>query len=164
MRTSGKTNSPLASPVYIGQAQGEEEKTYKKRSFELLFVSFGSACTHASRVYFPLLAIKTAVTRNCNIGLSTASNFCSGETELRKLQTSLTILPCVVQFSSVTQSRLTLCDPMNCSTPDLPVHHQLPEFTQIHVHQVGDAIQPSHPLLSPSPPAPNPSQHQGLFQ
>ena len=69
-----------------------------------------------------------------------------------------------VQFSSVAQSCLTLCDPMNQSTPGLPVHHQLPEFTQTHVHQVGDAIQPSHPLLSPSPPAPNPSQHQGLFQ
>ena len=68
------------------------------------------------------------------------------------------------RFSSVTQSCLTLCDPMNCSMPGLPVHHQLPEFTQTHVHLVGDAIQPSHPLLSPSPPAPNPSQHQGLFQ
>ena len=67
------------------------------------------------------------------------------------------------QFSSVSQSCLTLCDPMNRSTPGLPVHHQLPEFTQTHVHQVGDAIQPSHTLLSPSPPAPNPSQHQGLF-
>ena len=64
------------------------------------------------------------------------------------------------QFSSVAQSCLTLCDPMNCSTPDLPVHHQLLEFTQTHVHRVGDAIQPSHPLSSPSPPAPNPSQHQ----
>ena len=63
------------------------------------------------------------------------------------------------QFSSVTQLCLTLCDPMNCSTPGLPVHHQLPEFTQTHVHQVGDAIQPSHPLSSPSPPALNPSQH-----
>ena len=69
-----------------------------------------------------------------------------------------------VQFSSVTQSCPTLCDPMNCSMPDLPVHHQLPEFTQTHVHRVGDAIQTSHPLSSPSPPAPNPSQHQGLFQ
>ena len=64
----------------------------------------------------------------------------------------------------VAQSCLTLCDPMNCSTPGLPVHHQLPEFTQTHVHRVGDAIQPSHPLTSPSPPAPNPSQHQSLFQ
>ena len=69
-----------------------------------------------------------------------------------------------VQFSSVTQSCLTLCDPMNRSTPGLPVHHHLPEFTQTHVHQVSDAIQPSHPLSSPSPFAPNPSQHQSLFQ
>ena len=69
-----------------------------------------------------------------------------------------------VQFSSVAQSCLTLCDPMNHSTPGLPVHHQLLEFTQTHVHRVGDAIQPSHPLSSPSPPVPNPSQHQGLFQ
>ena len=63
----------------------------------------------------------------------------------------------VIQFSSVTQSCPTLCDPMNRSTPGLPVHHQLPEFTQTHVHVVGDAIQPSHPLLSPSPPTPSPS-------
>ena len=68
------------------------------------------------------------------------------------------------QIRSVAQSCLTLCDPMNRSTPGLPVHHQLPEFTQTHVHQVNDAIQPSHPLSSPSPPAPNPSQHQSLFQ
>ena len=77
--------------------------------------------------------------------------------ETRKLMT-------LVQFSSVTQSCPTLCYPMNRSTPGLPVHHQLPEFTQTHVHQVRDAIQPSHPLSSPSPPAPNPSQHQSLFQ
>ena len=69
-----------------------------------------------------------------------------------------------VQFSSVTQSSLTLCDPMNHSTPGLLVHQQLLEFTQTHVHWVGDAILPSHPLSSPSPPAPNPSQHQRLFQ
>ena len=67
-------------------------------------------------------------------------------------------------ISSVVQSCPTLCDPMNCSMPGLPVHHQLPEFTQTHVHRVGDAIQPSPPLLSPSPPAPNSCQHQGLFQ
>jgi len=71
---------------------------------------------------------------------------------------------CSVQFSSVAQSCPTLCDPMNCSMPGLPVHYQLPEFTQTHMHRVGDAIQPSHPLSSPSPPAPNPSQHQSLFQ
>ena len=69
-----------------------------------------------------------------------------------------------VQFSSVAQSCPTLCDPMNRSTPGLPVHHQLPEFTQTHVHRVSDAIHPSHPRLSPSPSAPNPSQHQSLFQ
>ena len=73
-----------------------------------------------------------------------------------------------VQFSrsvmSVTQSYPTLCDPVDCSTPGFPVHHQLPELAQTHVHQVGDAIQPSHPLLSPSPPAFNLSQNQGLYQ
>ena len=68
------------------------------------------------------------------------------------------------QFSSVAQSCPILCDPMNCSTPGLPVHHQLPEFTQTRVHRVNDAIQPSHPLSSPSPPAPNHSQRQSLFQ
>ena len=68
------------------------------------------------------------------------------------------------QIRSVAQSCPTLCNPMNRSTPGLPVHHQLPEFTETHVHRVSDAIQPSHPLSSPSPPAPNPSQHQSLFQ
>ena len=69
-----------------------------------------------------------------------------------------------VQFSSVAQSCSTLCDPMNCNTLGLPVHHQLPELNQTHVHQVSDAIQPSHPLSSLSPPAPNPSKHLNLFQ
>ena len=69
-----------------------------------------------------------------------------------------------VQFSSVAQSCPTLCDPMNRSMPGLLVHHQLPEFTQTHVHRVSNAIQPSHPLSSPSPLAPHPSQHQSLFQ
>ena len=69
-----------------------------------------------------------------------------------------------VQFSSVTQSCPTLCDPMDCSMPGFPVHHQLPDLTQTHVHQVGDAIQPSHPLLSPLSPAFNLSHNQGLFQ
>ena len=68
-----------------------------------------------------------------------------------------------VQFNSVCQSCLTLCDPMNRSTPSLPVHYQLPESTQTHVHRVDDAIQPFHPLLSPSPPVLNLSKHQGLF-
>ena len=69
-----------------------------------------------------------------------------------------------VQFSSVAQSCLTLCDPMNRSTPGLLVHHQLPEFTQTHIHRINDTIQPSHPLSSPSPPAFNLFQHQGLFK
>ena len=69
-----------------------------------------------------------------------------------------------VQFSSIAQSCLTLCYPMNRSIPGLPVHHKLSKFTQTHAHRVSDAIQPSHPLSSPSPPAPNLSQHQGLFQ
>ena len=69
-----------------------------------------------------------------------------------------------LQFSSVAQLCPTLCDPMNCSRPGLPVHHQLPEFTQTHLRWVSDAIQPSHPLSLPSPPAPNPSQHQSSFQ
>ena len=73
----------------------------------------------------------------------------------------LFILP---QFSSVVQSWLTLCDPMECSTPGLPVHHQLPEFTQTHVHWVSNAIQTSHPLLSPSLPTFSVSQHQNLFK
>ena len=69
-----------------------------------------------------------------------------------------------LQFSSVAQSCPTLCNPMNRSTPGLPVHHQLPEFTQTYIHRVGDAIQPSHPLLCPSPPAFNLSLNQSLFQ
>ena len=77
------------------------------------------------------------------------------------LSTSLGEMP---QFSSVAQSCPTLCDPINHSTPGLPVHHQLPDSTQIHVHRVSDAIQTSHPLSSPSPPALNLSQHQGLFK
>ena len=74
------------------------------------------------------------------------------------------ILLSSVQFSLVAQSCPTLCDPMNRSMPGLPVHHHLPEFTQSGVHRVSDAIQPSHPQLSPSSPAPNPYQHQSLFQ
>ena len=87
-------------------------------------------------------------------------------TEFKRLlnQISLKNESSFQSVSSVTQSCLTLCNPMNRSTPGLPVHHQLLEFTQTHVHQVGDANRPSHPLLSPSSPAPNPTQHQGLFQ
>ena len=85
---------------------------------------------------------------------------------LRKKNKTYKIWPVLqsFQFSSVAQSCPTLCDPMNRSTPGLPVHHQLPEFTQTQVYLVSDAIQPSHSLWSPSPPAPNPCQHQSLFQ
>ena len=74
------------------------------------------------------------------------------------LEKTMAMFKAMFQFSSVAQSCLTLCDPMNCSMPGLPVHYQLLEFTQTHVHRVGDAIQPSHPLSSPSPPAPSPSR------
>ena len=88
----------------------------------------------------------------------TKGSLLSSRTFLKLLQSS------TVQFSSVTQSCLTLCNPMNHSMPGLPVHHQLPEFTQTCIHRVSDAIQPSHPRSSPSPPAHNPSPHQRLFQ
>ena len=86
--------------------------------------------------------------------------------ERKETRYSITVAKHLPPFSvsSVAQSCLTLCDPMDCSTPGLPVHHQFPELTQTHVHWVGDAMQPSHPLSSPSPPAFNLSQHQGLFQ
>ena len=89
---------------------------------------------------------------------------CKGENSSSLFPSPLNPVPGSVQLSSVAQSCPTLCDPMNRSTPGLPVHHQLPESTQTHVHCVNDAIQPSHPLSSPSPPALNLSQHQGLFQ
>ena len=82
----------------------------------------------------------------------------------QKWVTNFFLMTNMTNLSSVQLlSRVRLYDPVNRSTPGLPVHHQLPEFTQTHVHQVSEAIQPSHPLWSPSPPAPNPSQHQGHF-
>ena len=95
-------------------------------------------------------------------------SFCYNTADHKAKRQSASVSPVFqvssVQFSSVAQSCPTLCDPMNRSTPGLPVRHQLPEFTQTQVHRVSDAIQPSHPLSSPSPPAPNSSQHQSLFQ
>ena len=106
--------------------------------------------------YIPLIDVLIYFPRNSTPALKS------------KLHGNLPMLWCQhvpsVQFSSVAQSCPTLCDPMNRSTPGLPVHHQLPKFTQTHVHGVSNAIQPSHPLSSPSPPALNLSQHQGLFQ
>ena len=89
-------------------------------------------------------------------------SFMSSPCELSKRQDSF-LMFVSHSVSSVAQMCLTLCDPTDCSTPGLPVHHQLPELTETHVHWVGDAIQPSHPLLSPSPPIFNLSQHRGLF-
>ena len=92
-----------------------------------------------------------------------------GKTEMQEkvkqeLNTLMTIITCGEVYSLVTQPCLTLCSPMDCSTPGFPVHHQLPELAQTHVHLVSDAIEPSHPLPSPSPLAFNLSQHQGLFE
>ena len=96
------------------------------------------------------------------IKLSTSTGSLKNQESSRKTSQFSSFAP--VQFSSVTQSCLTHCDPMNCSTPGLPVHHQLPEFAQTHIHRVSGAIQPSHPPSSPSAPSLNPSQHQSLFQ
>ena len=98
----------------------------------------------------------------CDPGIE-SNHSCGVKIEMTEFMTRF-LSEKLVQFSSLAQSCPTVCDPMDCSTPGLTVHHQLPEFTQTHVHWVGDAIQPSHPLSSPSLPAPNPSQHQGLFQ
>ena len=93
----------------------------------------------------------------------TADGDCSHEIK-RRLLRGRKVMNKPVQFSSVAQSCPIICDPMNCSMPGCPIHCQLPESTQTHVHWVGDVIQPSHPLLSPSPPALNLSQHQGLLK
>ena len=93
----------------------------------------------------------------------TADGDCSHEIK-RCLLLGRNVMTNLDQIRSVAQLCAILCDPMNRITPGLPVHHQLPEFTENHIHRVSDAIQPSHPLSSPSPPAPNPFQHQGLFQ
>ena len=96
--------------------------------------------------------------------LHNSTNHLQNLRPIKPISTALGLWRYAVQFSSVTQSCTTLYDPMDYSTPGLPVHHQLPEFTQTYVHWVGDAIQPSHLMLSPSPPTFNFSQHQGLFK
>ena len=106
----------------------------------------------------PLIFLYVSLARN-------ASQARLQTNDQRRRMNGLSLLAKIgLSFSSVAQSCPTLCDPMNHSTPGLPVHHQLPEFTQTHIHRVSDAIQPSHSLSSPSSPAPNPSQHQSLFQ
>ena len=119
-----------------------------------------------SKIYRQLMMLNSIKTNNpINKWAKDLSRYFSKEDiqmAKRHMKRCSTLL--IIQFSSVAQSYLTLCDPMNRSMPGLPVHHQLPESTQSHVHWVGDAIQPSHPLSSPSPPALNLSQHQGLFK
>ena len=118
------------------------------------------AMTRAVDLQFSLLSI--AFPKNCEMyHISRGEKICMYRV---KNNYKLDMLPTWVQFSSVAQLCPTLGHPMNHSTPGLPVHHQLPESTQTHVHRVSDAIQPSHPLSSPSPLAPNPSQHQSLFK
>ena len=116
------------------------------------------------QVLSPSFFIQLQWTEKANISPKYIANSRAGGFLSLHTLSSICSLRCFssVQFSP--QSCPTLGNPMNCSMPGLPVHHQLPEFTQTHVHRVGDAIQPSHPLSSPSPPAPNLSQHQSLFQ
>ena len=126
-------------------------------SFSFIKIPFSSSLLSAIRVvssvYLRLLIFLPAVLIPVCASSSPTFHMMQSESESQSYQ-----------IRSASQSCLTLCDPMNCSMSGLPVHHQLPEFTQTRVHRVGDAIQPSHPRSSPSPSAPNPSQHQGLFQ
>ena len=133
----------------------------KSRNFPLLFQNFSLWTTFIESFYSLTITILSNGEKMALRGAPWSSIHQLG---LQGMQEGLFHWFSSVQFSSVAQSCPTLCDPMNRSTPGLPVHHQLPEFTQTHVHQVSDAIQPSHPLPSPSPPAPKPSQHQNLFQ
>ena len=129
-------------------------------AFNWLYILIECHCLSQESLYCEILFYWVSV-RTCD---------CSTATKSRSLYSCLGFI-CIwvnknssVQFSSVAQSCPTLCDSMNCSMPGLPVHHQLTKFIQTYIHRVSDAIQPSHPRSSPSPPAPNPSQHQSLFQ
>ena len=121
-------------------------------------------CPTVCRTIVPLISGVFPLADECGPRLVQASRWEGFMPAHWWIELGLSPLALSVQFSSVAQSCPTLCDPMNHSTPGLPVHHHLPEFTQTHVHQVSDAIQPSHTPSSSSPPAPYPSQHQGLFQ
>ena len=121
----------------------------------------------------PSLTVSDSWGRKCGLGIYISNNFSNDvdatglEPHFENLEVKMIpkhFLLGLFQFSSVAQSCSTLCDPMNRSTPGLPVRHHLPQFTQTHVHRVRDAIQPSHPRSSPSPTTPNPFQHQSLFQ
>ena len=131
--------------AYISKPESELEKAVRLQNWNLRTTTHRQALSNSQSIIFLLYFYLFSV-KGSSLGIF--------------LFHSLWCL----QFSSVSQSCPTLCDPMNCSTPGLPVHHQLPEFTQTHVHRVSDATQPSHPLSSPFLPVPNPSQHQSLFQ
>ena len=129
--------------------------------------------SHASKVMLKILQARLQQYVNRELpdvqagfrrGRGTRDQIASRKTSISALLTMPKPLTVFSSVQLVAQSCPTLCNPMNCSMPGLPVHHQLPEFTQTHVHRVSDASQPSHPLSSSSPPAPNPSQHQSLFQ
>ena len=137
-------------PIISWQIDGERVETVADFIFLGSRIMVDGDCSHEIK---RLLLLERKVSTNLDSILKSRDITLS--TKVRLVSQSV---------SSVAQSCPTLCDPMNRSTPGLPVHHQLPEFTETHVHQVSDAIQPSHPLSSPSPPAPNPSQHQSLFQ
>ena len=146
----------LCNPIDGSPPSSSVPGILQARILEWVAISFSNACMHAKSLQLCLTL--------CNpMDSSPPGSSVHGILKARILEW-IAISFSNVQFSSVAQSCPTLCNPMNCSTPGLPVHHQLPEFTQTHVHRISDAIRPSHPLSSPSPPAPNPSQHQGLFQ
>ena len=147
-----KTKIMASGPITSWEIDGETAETVLD-----LFFFFGSKITVKGD-------FSHEIKRRLLLGRKVMTNL---DSILKSRDITLPTKVCLVssvQFSSVAQSCPTLCNPMNLSTPGLPVHHHLPEFTQTHVHRVRDAIQPSHPWSSPSPPAPNPSQHQSLFQ
>ena len=153
----------LSRRAFVLYAQEEMPGSHEKTSRFLLVHFWMLAawvhCANWSRTYTPVGG------REGGIVGEGKCVYCLGGGMHKNWPTHI-LLECIRsdQIRSVTQSCPTLCDPMNRSTPGLPVHHQILEFTQTHVHRVSDAIQPSHPLSSPSPLAPNPSQHQSLFQ
>ena len=130
-------------------------------STTLNFLELAAASSYGTSIMMP-----SGLAEGAEMGgaRSRESSFLPGSRPLYNRNLGRGQRPLSDQIRSVAQSCPTLCDSMNRNTPGLPVYHQLPEFTETHVHQVSDAIQPSHPLSSPSPPAPNPSQHQRLFQ
>ena len=138
--------------------------TLKSASINIYGQVFMQICCHFSRVHIYILHL--IISRSAKLFFQSGYTILHLQKQCTRAANFSTCspTPAITKFSSVAQSCPTLFDPMNRSTPGLPVHHQLPEFTQTHVHQASDAIQPSHPLSTPSPPAPNPSQYQSLFQ